>query len=77
MNGRERVRAIVAGEPADRCGLWLGNPQPETWKMLHAHLGTKTEEEARRRLGDDLRWICPQFMAGAYADPQGRAMFDL
>jgi hypothetical protein len=30
MSGRERVRAILAGEPADRCGYWTGDPKPET-----------------------------------------------
>jgi uroporphyrinogen decarboxylase len=27
-------------------------------------------------LGDDVRWICPQFYADAYQDPQGRPLFD-
>jgi uroporphyrinogen decarboxylase len=76
MNSRERIRAIIAGEPADRCGLWLGNPHDESWPALHAHFGTSTEEHLRRRLGDDFRWICPQFFPDAYRDPQGRGMFD-
>lgn len=61
MNSRERISAIIAGEPADRCGLWLGNPDGASWPGLHTYFGTKTEEELRRKLGDDLRWICPQF----------------
>jgi uroporphyrinogen decarboxylase len=76
MNSRERVKAIVAGRPADRCGFWLGNPHPESWPALHACFGTSGEEELRRRLGDDLRWICPQFFPGAYRAPDGRGMFD-
>lgn len=76
MNSRERVRALIAGEPADRCGLWLGNPHGDSWPALHAYFGTTTEEALRRKLGDDVRWICPQFFPGVYRDPQGRGMFD-
>ncbi len=76
MNSRERISAIIAGEPADRCGLWLGNPDGASWPGLHTYFGTKTEEELRRKLGDDLRWICPQFFPDAYRNPNGRGMFD-
>lgn len=76
MTSRERIRRIVGGMPADRCGLWLGNPHADSWPALHVYFGTSTEEELRRKLGDDLRWICPQFFPGVYRDPQGRGMFD-
>lgn len=76
MTSRERIRAIIAGKPADRCGLWLGNPHPDSWQGLHAYFKTTTEEELRRKFGDDLRWICPQFFPGAYRDPRGFNMFD-
>lgn len=75
MNSRERIRAIMADKPADRCGLWLGNPHHESWPGLHAYFGTTTEEELRLKLGDDVRWICPQFFPDSYRDPQGRGMF--
>jgi len=76
LNSRERIRAIIAGEPGDRCGLWLGNPHADSWPGIHSYLGTKTEEEVRLLLRDDLRWISPQFFPDAYRDPGGRAMFD-
>src|SRR5450759_1999454 len=76
MNSRARIRAIIAGRPADRCGLWLGNPHSDSWPALHAYFGTKAEEELRQKLGDDLRWICPQFFADVYRDPHGHGMFD-
>ncbi len=76
MTSRERIRAIIAGEPADRCGLWLGNPHPDSWDGLHAYFGTNSEEELRRSLRDDFRWICPQFYPDAYQDPRGYGMFD-
>jgi len=76
MNGRERIRTIISGRPADRCGFWLGNPHADTWPIYHAHFGTATQEELRLRLGDDLRWICPQFFGSAYRHPEGRGMFD-
>ena len=72
MDSRERIRSIVAGEPADRCGLWLGNPHADTWPLLHAYFGTRTGEEVRRLLRDDIRWIPP----GAYNHPEGKPMFD-
>lgn len=62
----------MAGEPADRCGLWLGQPKEETWEQLHAHFGTTEEEELRRELGDDFRWIWP----ARYKHPEGKPLFD-
>jgi len=76
MNSRERIKAIIAGEPADRCGLWIGNPHGDSWPALHAYFNTNTEEELRCKLDDDLRWICPQFFPDAYKDPSGYGMFD-
>jgi hypothetical protein len=45
MNSRERIRRIIAGQPADRCGFWLGNPDKDTWPIYHEYFGTTTEEE--------------------------------
>jgi len=72
MNSRERIRKIIAGVEADRCGFWLGNPHPETWKILHNYFGTSDEEEVRLLLNDDFRWI----MAGTYQHPEGKPVFD-
>lgn len=74
MNSRERIQRIVSGERADRCGLWLGNPHNDSWPGLHAHFGTATEEELRRTLHDDFRWIGPW---NAYRHPRGKPMFDM
>jgi len=74
LTGRERLRTIFAGEPADRCGFWLGNPHPDSWPRLHAWFGTSSEEELRRRLHDDFRWINP---GSAYRHPEGKPMFDV
>jgi uroporphyrinogen decarboxylase len=73
---RETIRAIIARQDVSRCGFWLGNPDQNTWPLLHRYFGTQSEEELRRKLGDDVRWICPQFYADAYRDPEGRALFD-
>ena len=74
MNSRDRIRSIIAGEPADRCGLWLGNPHCDTWPLLHKYFGTATPEELRRKLGDDFRWIRP---GSAYKHPAGKPIFDM
>ncbi len=76
MTGRELVHGIIAGRPMPRTGFWLGNPHPDTWPLLHAHFGTKGEEDLRLKLGDDFRWITPQFRASTYRDPRGRGLFD-
>jgi hypothetical protein len=57
MNSRERIRTIISGQPADRVGFWLGNPHADTWPIYHDYFGTSTQEELRRKLGDDYRWI--------------------
>jgi uroporphyrinogen decarboxylase len=77
MNSRERIKQIISGKAADRCGLWLGNPDPATWPILHKYFGTSTNEELRLKLGDDFRWICPDLIAGTYQHPKNKGMFDL
>lgn len=74
MKKRERIRAIIAREPADRCGFWLGNPHPDSWPGLHRYFGTSHEEELRQLLGDDFRWIEP---SSAYQHPAGKPIFDV
>ena len=76
MNSRERVRNIISGEKADRSGLWLGEPHLETWPILHSYFGTSNAECMRKQLGDDFRWICPQFL-DCYKHPEGRPIWDL
>jgi uroporphyrinogen decarboxylase len=73
MDSRERIRTLISGETADRCGFWLGNPHGDSWPAIHAYLGTSTQEEARCLLHDDFRWI----PAGVYRHPDGRGMFDI
>ncbi len=76
MTSREIIRGIIAGTPAPRCGFWLGNPHADTWPIYHKYFGTKTEEELRRKLGDDFRWISPQFFETTYRHPAGQKLFD-
>ena len=73
MDSRERLWAIIAGEPADRCGFWLGNPHVDTWPILHSYFGTETEEELRLKLGDDYRWIRPD----EYDRPDNTKLFEI
>jgi uroporphyrinogen decarboxylase len=77
MTSRERIRTTIAGEVPDRPAFWLGHPKEETWEIYLEHFGTDSREEVRRELGDDLRWICPQFYDSGYVHPDGREMFDL
>ncbi|MDP6037026.1 MAG: uroporphyrinogen decarboxylase family protein [Candidatus Latescibacteria bacterium] len=73
MTSRERVRTIIAGEPADRCGFWLGNPHADTWPIYHNYFGTTNKLELQTLLGDDFRWI----PAGVYRHPSGHGMFHI
>jgi uroporphyrinogen decarboxylase len=76
MTSRELIRRIIAGEPAPRCGFWLGNPHPDTWPIYFDYFGTRSEEEVRRGLDDDFRWISPQFFETTYVHPRGQKLFD-
>jgi len=75
MNSRERLHAIIAGETPDRCGFWLGNPDPVTWPIYYAYFGTADQQAIRRQLGDDFSWVCPELTPNTYRHPQGRPMF--
>ena len=68
MTSRQRIRNIIANKPADRCGLWLGMPKPETLEIYYRYFKVQTEEELRRKLGDDFRWIAPWTYRGAVKD---------
>jgi uroporphyrinogen decarboxylase len=75
MTSRDLLKAIVGLAPAGRCGLWLGNPHPDSWPGLHRYFGTKTEEELRRKLGDDFRWISPSFVESTFPSPAAKGIF--
>jgi len=75
MTSRELIRAIIARKPVPRLGFWLGNPHPDTWPIYHDYFGTRSEEELRLKLGDDYRWITPQFRDSTYRHPEGKKIF--
>jgi len=75
MNSRERIQALIAKEPVDHTGFWLGNPDPATWPILHSYFGTTTEEELRVKLQDDFRWCAPDVHIKCYFHPEGYGMF--
>jgi len=72
MNSRERIKKIISGEKADRCGFWLGHPDGKTWEIFYKHFGTTSQEEIRQILKCDFRWIAPW---SAYKHPEKIAMF--
>ncbi len=75
MTSRERVKAIFAGEKADRCGFWLGMPHPDTLPVYLKHFGYTDEEQLRQYLQDDLRWICAEWQS--YKHPEGKPLFNM
>lgn len=60
MNGRERVLASIAHEKPDRipCDLWA---EPGVWQRLRKDLGVRTEEDVRKRLEVDIRYLSPRY----------------
>jgi uroporphyrinogen decarboxylase len=74
MTSRDVVKNIIALRPGRRCGFWLGNPHPDAWPALHRYFGTKTEEELRRKLGDDFRWISPSFSESTWRDAPSKGL---
>jgi uroporphyrinogen decarboxylase len=77
VSSRVIIKNIVERKKAERFGFWLGNPHPDSWEGLHKYFGTKTEEELRVKLGDDFRWITPQYMETTYRHPEGKGIFDV
>jgi uroporphyrinogen decarboxylase len=77
MTSRERIRRIISGEPADRCGFWLGNPHDDTLPIYHRYFGTSSLEELQRKVGDDFRWITPLYIKSVYQHPEGKGIFDI
>ena len=57
------------GEPAERCGFWLGTPLPETIQIYNVKLGNQGLEDIQKFLGDDIRWITPQYINSTYKRP--------
>jgi uroporphyrinogen decarboxylase len=77
MTSRLLIREIIERHTVPRTGFWLGNPHPDTWPIYHRYFGTTGEEEMRRLLHDDFRWISPQFLDTTYRHPGGGGIFDL
>jgi uroporphyrinogen decarboxylase len=76
LTKREHIRAIISGAEVDHCGLWIGNPHPDSWPALLRCTNATSEETFRQKLGDEFRWICPQFFDDVYQDPSGAELFD-
>jgi len=74
MTPRLRIRTLFAGDDPGRTGFWLGNPLDATWPRYLAAFGQRDQEGVRRLLGDDFRWITPQW--NSYRHPQGRPLWD-
>jgi len=77
MTHRERIRAIIAGDTADRCGFWLGQPHPELWPLLNRHFGTRTEAELRRLLQDEVVLLSAEYQGSTYDGPEAAIFFDI
>ncbi len=77
ISSRRLIRDIIARRDVPRTGFWLGNPHPDTFPTYHRYFGTHDEEQLRRQLRDDFRWITPQYLETTYRHPHGSGLFDL
>jgi uroporphyrinogen decarboxylase len=75
MNSRERIHGLISRTEVDRCGFWLGNPDPASWQLYYDYFGTRSQEEIRGELKDDVRWITPQDIRSSYRDVENKEMF--
>lgn len=57
MIGRDRIRAIFEGRPADRVGYWSGSPHPDAAKEYRKALAVRDEIDLAVALGDDAVWM--------------------
>ncbi len=74
MNSRERINSIMMGKGADRCGLWLGNPHPETVEIYLKALGLKEKSQLFDYFYDDCRWLVAD---AYYKHPAEKPVWDL
>lgn len=63
MQRRELIRRLIADESVERCGFWLGNPDPKTWPILHRYFGT-TSDVVQHSCGSVYRVIERLIAAG-------------
>ena len=56
MNSRERIKTIISGQAADRCGFWLGNPHEEMWPILEKHFGTDDQKLFPKSNWEFCKW---------------------
>jgi uroporphyrinogen decarboxylase len=77
MTRRQLIKSIIAREPAPRTGFWIGNPHPEALPIYFRYFNVATQEELHQTLGDDFRWITPQYMETTYRHPKGNGIFDV
>lgn len=66
MDSRERVLAAVNHERPDRvpADLWA---EPGVWDRLRTDLGAATDEEVRKALAVDIRYVYPVYPADTYS----------
>ncbi|MGQ9514756.1 MAG: hypothetical protein ACUVTL_06880 [Thermoproteota archaeon] len=78
MRSRERVQRAIDLEEPDRVPVDLIWPTSYIVEALKKTLGVRSEEEALRELGVDVRWVNPgtasgwkSFMDGSWEDEWG------
>ena len=70
MTSRERVREAITHRAVDRTprDIWA---EPGVFTRLEEYFGVGTEEDIRRKLGIDMRWLNPDYIGPARVFPDG------
>jgi hypothetical protein len=77
MTSHELIKHLIARRSVEPSGFWMGNPHLDIWPILHRYFGTETEQQWRVKLGDDVRWMSPQFYSDVYRDPESRTLEEI
>ncbi len=76
MNGKDRITAILNGEPADRTGFWLGCPADETKAIYYEYFGVSDDLELAVTLGSDFYWVSPELDPSSWKSLGRERLFD-
>ena len=74
MTGKERFHKIMEGK-SDHCGLWHGNPNPDSVEAIYKYFEVTNDFELGLKLGDTCRWVMPE-ENNVWNNPD-RPMFDV
>ena len=70
MTSRDRVKATIEHQAVDRTprDIWA---EPEVFTRLEEYFGVEAEEDVKKKLGIDMRWLNPDYIGPVRVFPDG------